>query len=230
MGGTRNNRANYTSDSIKRGPRQKVVFFYRCNALPGSSRIYEVLTSLLQPLKGLPTDHSELLTATEDSTSPANSNKQTKIHGRHRVINVWKCFKKPPLLKRTVFGSHSFKQAEVSTVRHILQSPTAIQTHLPHRHNSLLHRTDLYNSSHVHGTVVEMDRVSFRRSVSFMKRIGWLLDAYLFYCTAIELIGSDSQTTAVKMTTNLNIICTGTLRHNAGISYWPSTYKMSVKV
>jgi hypothetical protein len=123
-------------------------------------------------MKGLPTDHSELLTAIEDSTSPANSNKQTKIHGRHRVINVWKCFKKPPLLKRTVFGSHSFKQPEVSTVRHILQSPTAIQTHLPHRHNSLLHRTGLYNSSHVHGTVVEMDRVSFRRSVTFMKRDG----------------------------------------------------------
>jgi hypothetical protein len=60
-----------------------------------------------------------------------------------------------------------------------------------------------------------MDTMSFRHSVSFMRRIGWLLDACLFYCTAIELIGSDSQKTAVKMTTNVIIIFSSTLRYTA---------------
>jgi hypothetical protein len=59
---------------------------------------------------------------------------------------------------------------------------------------------------------------------------GWFVDASLFYCTAMELLGRDSQKTAVKMTTNLIIIFTSTLRYTACISCRPSTYKMTVKV
>jgi hypothetical protein len=35
-----------------------------------------------------------------------------------------------------------------------------------------------------------------------MERMGWFLDAALLYCTAMQLLGQDSQKTAVKMTTN----------------------------
>jgi len=123
--------------------------------------------------KWLPTDQTALLSAIEDSTSSAYSNKQTKIHGRHCVISVWKCFKKPPLLKRTAFGRHSIKTTRglynpsYTSVTHCNTDTPATDVHV-----QLSFQYDSYYSSPVHWTVVSMDRVCLRRSVSFMKRDG----------------------------------------------------------
>ena len=145
------------------------------------------------------------------------------------MIIVWKCLKNPPLLERTVFGRHSFK-----TTRGLYSPSYTAVTHCntdtpaTHIRAQFSFQYDSYNSSTVHWTVVEMDRVSFRRSVSFMKRDGMVAGCIFILLHSHGASWTRLKKRAVKMTTNLNIVCTGTLRHNAGISYWPSTYKISI--
>ena len=143
------------------------------------------------------------------------------------MISIWKCSKKPTLLKRK-----SLRKPQSQNNQRSLQSVIYFSHLLQYKHICHTH-TILFSTWLTHTTAALYTELSFQWTgwalgalfITFMKRMGWFPDTSLFYCTAMELLGCDSQKTTVKLTTNLIIIFTSTLRHNAGVSYRPSNTK-----
>ena len=141
------------------------------------------------------------------------------------MISVWKCLKKPPLLKRIDFGSHSFttNRGLNSLSNNVV---TYCNTDTPTTRIQFYFKSDSKYSGSVHWTVTYMDRMSLRRSVTFMRRVGMVAGCIFILLNSHVASWKRLKKAAVKMTTNLITIFTSTFHYTACISYRPSTYKM----
>jgi hypothetical protein len=140
-------------------------------------------------------------------------------------------FQKVPSVIKNSLRKPQFQNNQRSLQSVIYRSHLLQYKHTCHRD------TILFSTILTYTTAALYTEVSFQWTVwawgallILRKGRGWFVNTSIFHSTAMELLERDSQKTAVKMTTNLIIIFTITLRYTPCISYRPSTNEKRAKV